>query len=111
MSSEFSIRYWLRKWARPALFSPELIKDVVFERYQMSSINNAILWKQNAKRRAISNHIENGEVPLLRCGILFCELVIGGGFDDPFQTWSSSRGNIFKCNREEADTQLIAHAA
>jgi len=103
MPSECSVRYWLRKWARRALFSPELIKDVVFDRYQMSSIKNAIRWKRN--------HIENGEVPLQRCGILFCELAIGGGFDDPFQTWSSSRGNIFKCNHEEADTRLIAHAA
>jgi len=39
------------------------------------------------------------------------ELVTVGGFDDPFQTWSSSRGNFFKCNHEEADTWLIAHAA
>lgn len=40
-----------------------------------------------------------------------CELVTGGGFQDPTKAYSTSRDmSTFLCDHEEADTRLIYHA-
>ena len=115
--------------------------DIVFDRYISSSIKSTKRTKRGTNKRPIRRIISRGDLPLPQTWANFislgenkadlakylsgylvvnhasitnrnnCELVTGGGFQDPTKAYSTSRDmSTFLCDHEEADTRLIYHA-
>ena len=115
--------------------------DIVFDQYISKSIKSTTRTKRGTNKRPIRRIINRGDLPLPQAWANFislgenkadlakylsnylvvnhdsitnhsnCELVTGGGFQDPTKAFSTMRDmSTFLCNHEEADTRLIYHA-
>lgn len=113
--------------------------DVVFDTYITQSIKSTTRSRRSTKKRPIRKIINRGDLPLPQVWANFisladnkadlarylsdylvshgieisshCELVTGGGFQDPTKAYSTHRDVLpMLCNHEEADTRLIFHA-
>ena len=115
--------------------------DVVFDQYISKSIKSTTRTKRGTNKRPIRRIISRGDLPLPQTWANFislgdnkadlakylsnycvanhasitnhnnCELVTGGGFQDPMKAYCTLREmSTIMCDHEEADTRHIYHA-